>query len=388
MTPVKLCAAYFDKLIFLCAFGFCILFFGSFAVYAADFDFHPKITLKGFDVSAANSRSTKYAQGELVLPLSLYLGSNFSAGAEYFFTYDYFDKQKDTYNKLNRAFLAYSNSKLTLTAGRNFLDLGLNPIIYFGYYENRDLKKPTYFDGAFATYEFNNFFELSALGGTFENKDLYGAIFKMAFLKGFYFLAKEKNIDLSVYGASFEIENDTFALKLLGAYNGGKTIIEHFGTIVQKHKGKSFSGDISFKKEREFFGSEVSFGAQYLSPDKENSLGYMAPAGNFDRGFIFNNLTDRLETLTYKLAFAVKPNFIDGLNAKAKIYNFRATDKRLIKRDIASELDLSVSYQYKNAVIELLYGYLRPLDAFNDFTGGLGDRESLNKFGLIFSYQF
>ena len=388
MTPVKLCAAYFDKLFTRCILIFCALFLGSFAAYADDFDFRPKVTLKGFNISATNYRSKNYAQTELVLPLSFYLGPHFSAGAEYFFTYDYFDKQKDTYNKLNRAFLAYTDSKFTLTAGRNFLDLGLNPIIYFGYYENRDLTKPTYFDGAFATYGINNFLEFSALAGSYKNKDLYGAIFKMAFLRGFYFLSKEKNIDLSVYGASFEMQTDTFALNLLGAYNGGKTTIHHFGTIVQKHKGKIFAGDISFKKERDDFNSEVSFGVQYLSPDKEDSLGYLAPAGNFDRGFIFSNLTERAETLTYKLAFAIKPNFIDGLNAKAKIYNFRATDKRLIKRDIASELDLSISYQYKNAGIELLYGHLRPLNAFNDFTNGLGDTKSLNKFGLIFSYQF
>ena len=43
---------------------------------------------------------------------------------------------------------------------------------------------------------------------------------------------------------------------------------------------------------------EVSFGVEYLSPDKNDSLGYRPVFANLDRGFIFGNLSENLETLT------------------------------------------------------------------------------------------
>lgn len=376
MSPVKIC--------FVCWLICCSVF-----SQAASFDFHPKVSALGFYSSPTNNKSKTYGEGQIVLPVSVFIDNKFSLYGEYFLAYDYFNKESDTYNKLNRAILAFDTDTFTLSAGRNFLDLDLNSIIYFGPYQNRDLKKPTYFDGAFASYKPIDFIDISLLGGTFDDKDLYGAALSLSYLKGFYFKAKEHNFDLSVFGASFNINTESFDLDLLAAFNSGKKSKEILGIIVEdKYKGKNFSGNIKLKKNKEDFESAISFGVEYLSPDTDSSLGYEPILANLERGFIFGNLTQELETLTYKLGFSVTPKNIKDLSADIKIYNISSTDKRKTSRDIASEINLSVQYKFSAFSAQIIYGYMQAGQDFSPYTSGFEDKPSINKLGLILSYQF
>lgn len=376
MSPVKIC--------FASLLVFCALFSNG-----ATLDFHPKISALGFNSSPTNTESKAYAQGWLALPLDIVINDKFSFQGEYFLAYDYFNREKDTYNKLNRAALAFNTINFTFKAGRDFLDLSLNPVIYFGPYQNRDLKKPTYFDGAFASVKAFDILQLSLTGGKFEDKDFYGAIFALSYIKGFYFLSKEKDFDLSVYGTSFNIDTESFSLDLLAAFNKGTKSKKFLWlTLEDKYKGKVFSGELKLKKNKESFKSEVSFGVQYLSPDKDNSLGYKPIAANFDRGFVFGNLTEELETLTYKLGFFIEPKDIKGLSAGMRIYNFSSTDKRKTSRDIASEIDFSLEYQFSAFSAQIIYGHLQAQQGFSSYSSGFEDKASINKLGFILSYQF
>lgn len=376
MSPVKICL--------VCLLSFCAVF-----SKAASFDLHPTMSVLGYNSSPTNIKSRNYGEGRIVLPLSIFIDDKFSLHGEYFFAYDYFNKEIDFYDKLNRAVLSFDTNNLTLKAGRDFLDLDLNSVIYFGPYQNRDLKKPTYFDGGFASFRPFDMVEISLLGGTFDDKDLYGATLSLSCLRGFYFKAKENNFELSVFGASLNIDTESFALDLLAAFNDGTKSKEILGIIVEEeYKGKNFSGDIKLKKDKEDFESEISFGIEYLSPNKNNSLGYRTIFANLDRGFIFGNLTEDLETLTYKLGFSITPKNIKGLSADIKIYNFSATDKRKTSRDIASEIDLSIHYKIAGFGTQLIYGYLQAGQDFSSYTSGFEDKPSINKIGLILSYQF
>lgn len=372
------------KFYLVCFLIFCAVFGNSFS-----FDFHPKISALGFNSSPTNTRSRNYGESQLILPLEAFINDNFSFQTEYFFAYDYFNKETDFYDKLNRAALSFDTNNFALKAGRDFLDLDLASVIYFGHYQNRDLKKPTYFDGAFAFFRPFDKAEVSLLGGTFDDKDLYGATLSLSYFKGFYFKAKEHNFDLSVFGASLNIDTESFDLDLLAAFNCGNKSKEILGiTVEDKYKGKNFSGNIKLKKNKEDFESVVSFGVEYLSPDKDNSLGYKPILADLDRGFIFGNLTEELETLTYKLGFSVVPKNIKGLSADIKIYNFSSTDKRKTSRDIASEINLSIQYKIAGFGTQIIYGYLQAQNDFSSYTSGFEDKPSINKFGLILSYQF
>lgn len=372
------------KFLFMCFALLCPLF-----IQAEIFDFHPVISLAGYNSSPTNTRSKNYGQGTLTLPLWLYFGQKFSVATEYFFAYDYFDKEKDTYDKLNRANFIFNTNNFTLKAGRDFLDIGLNSIIYFGHHADEDLKKPTYFDGAFASFDFGKYFNITAFGGTFDKRDFYGATLETSFIKGFYLLAKEKDLDLSTFGAKVNIEYEIFALDLIAAFNNGTERKEILGlTFEEEYKGKMFSGDIKFKKQREDFDSEFAFGIEYLSPTKENSFGFRPFATYLDRGFIFRNLTEELETLTYKLGLQISPKIIKDLSFAVNIYNFSSTDKRKTSRDIASEIDLSLSYKLEHFSAKFIYGYLQAQNGFSDYTTGFEDKPSINKLGLILTYQF
>ncbi len=376
MTPVKISLV-------------CLLIFCSVISKAASFDFSPTISALGFYITPTNTKSKSYGEGQIVLPVSVFLNENFSLQAEYFFAYDYFNKETDSYDKLDRAALSFDTEKFSLKAGRDFLDLGLNSIIYFGPYQNRDLKKPTYFDGALANYKPVDIIDISLLGGTYRDKDFYGATLAVSYFKGFYFLSKEKDLDLSTYGAALNIDTESFAFDLLAAFNDGKKSKSFLGiTLEDKYKGKLFAGNIKLKKNREDFKSEIYFGAEYLSPDKDNSLGYRPIFANLDRGFIFGNLTEDLETLTYKLGFSINPKIIKDLSADIKIYNFSSTDKRKTSRDIASEIDLSIQYKISAFSAQIIYGYLQAGQDFSSYTSGFEDKPSINKLGFILSYQF
>lgn len=371
----------------------CVLFtliFCPFFIKASDFDytFNPKISLSGFNISSPNTRSQNYGQASLSVPLFLYY-KQFSLGAEYFFAYDYFDKQKDSYDKLNRANLSYNKGGFLAMAGRDFLDFGLNSVIYFGYYEDKDLLKPTYFDGALVKYTLLPLCEMAAVAGTYQDADFYGAILQVLYLKGFAFKTKEDGSKLEVYGANINYSSDNFAIDLLMAFNRGKKQMKFIIPLPdQKYEGKLYSGEISFKKETSLFNTKTSLGAQYLSPTKDNSLGYRGINANLDRGFIFGNLTDGFETLSYKFDLQINPNFLKDLTMQAKLYSFAATDKRLADRELANEIDAVVAYQYKGAKIRFVYGYLTTLDGFNAFMTGLEEVKHLHKFGLSLSYQF
>ena len=181
MTPVKISL--------VCLLMFCAVFSN-----ALSFDFHPTISALGFNSAPTNTKSKSYGEGQLILPLNIFLDDKFSLQAEYFFAYDYFNKETDFYDKLDRALLSFDTDKFSIKAGRNFLDLGLNSVIYFGPYQNRDLKKPTYFDGGFASYKPIDIIDISLLGGTYKDKDFYGATLALSYFKGFYFLSKEKDL--------------------------------------------------------------------------------------------------------------------------------------------------------------------------------------------------
>ena len=172
MTPRKFCL--------VCLLVFCSVFTCAFSHnfnLQSSVDFTPQITALAFHSSPTNTRSTKYAQTQIALPVNLFLNENFSFSLEYFLSYSYFDTETDTYNKLNKANISYNTNKLSINGGRNFLDLGLNSVIYFGNYTNRDLKHPSYFDGVLANYKINSFINFAAVGGTFDaNRDFYGAI--------------------------------------------------------------------------------------------------------------------------------------------------------------------------------------------------------------------
>ena len=355
---------------------------------ATSFDFHPKIALMGFNISPTDTESKKYGQTYLNLPADIYFDENFSLQTEYFLSYSYFDRKEDFYNKLDRLTFSFNKGYFELKAGRDFLDLGLAPVIYFGNYENKDLKRPSYFDGATASYKVGYLLDTCAFAGQFDEKELYGITFGVMGLKGFYFLAREQNFKLSIHGAAYSIEKEKFSLFLLAAFNGGKTIINHYGTIEQKHKGKIFAGTLTLRKEDKIFNTEMTFGAEYLSPDKEDSLGYKPIFANFDRGFIFGNLTEENQTLTYKIFFTVSPSFWEDLSASIKMYNFIATDKRLISRDIANEIDFTLLYHYKNFALQFLYGYLQEQSGFDNFAPEFAAKDKVNKIGLILSYQF
>ena len=79
---------------------------------------------------------------------------------------------------------------------------------------------------------------------------------------------------------------------------------------------------------------------------------------------------------------------MQDLSAEIKIYNFTATDKTLPFRDITNEIDFKLSYQYEDFSVNFIYGYLKTLDCFDIFVNGFEDTKSINKFGLILSYQF
>ena len=367
-----------------------ILIFCPFLVNASDFDytFSPKISLSGFNISSSNTRSPNYGQASLSMPLFLYY-KQFSLGAEYFFAYDYFDKQKDSYDKLNRANLSYNKGGFYAMAGRDFLDFGLNSVIYFGDYEDKDLLKPTYFDGALVKYTLLPLCEMAAVAGTYQDSDFYGAILQVLYLKGFAFKTKEDGSKLEVYGANINYSNDNFAIDLLIAFNRGKKQMKFIIPLPdQKYEGKLYSGEISFKKETSLFNTKTSLGAQYLSPTKDNSLGYRGINVNLDRGFVFGNLTDGFETLSYKFDLQINPNFLKDLTMQAKLYSFASTDKRLADRELANEIDAVLAYQYKGAKIRFVYGYLTTLDGFDAFITGLEEAKHLHKFGLSLSYQF
>lgn len=367
----------------------CLLLLSAVFCKADYFDFHPVISLAGYNSSPTNTRSKTYSQATLTLPLWLYFGQNFSVATEYFFAYDYFDKEKDTYDKLNRASFVFNIDNFTLKAGRDFLDIGLNPIIYFGNHMEEDLKRPTYFDGAFISYDFAKYFNITAFGGTFDKKDFYGATLGASFIKGFYLLSKEKDFDLSTFGASINIEYESFAFDFIAAFNNGTERKEILGlTFEEKYKGKMFGGDIKFKKQNENFESEFSIGAQYFSPMKDNTFGFRPLNANLDRGFIFGNLTEELETLTYKLGLQVSPKIIKDLSFDVNIYNFSSTDKRKTNRDIASEIDLSLIYKLEHFSAKIIYGYLQAQNGFSGYATGFEDKPSINKLGLILSYQF
>lgn|GEM_PF-3357907 len=367
----------------------CLMLLSAVFCKAEYFDFHPVITLEGFNSSPTNTKSKHYAEAKLNLPLFIYFGENFSANAEYLFAYDYYDKEKDTYDKLNRANLIFSTENFALKAGRDFLDIGLNSVIYFGDYIDKDLRKPTYFDGAFISYDFAKYFNISAFGGTFEKKDFYGATLGTSFIKGFYILSKEKDFDLSTFGAALNIERESFAFNFLATFNSGTERKEILGIpFEEKYKGKMFEGDIKFKKQNEDFYSEFSIGAQYLSPTKDDTFGFRPLSANLDRGFIFGNLTEELETLTYKLSLKVIPQIIKDLTAGVDIYNFTATDKRKTNRDIAREIDFNLIYKWEHFSAKFIYGYLQAQNAFSDFATGLEPKPTINKLGLILSYQF
>ena len=353
------------------------------------FDFHPKISALGFYTSPTNTKTKNYGAGQIVLPASVFIDDKFLLQAEYFFAYDYFNKETDFYDKLNRAAVAFDTQYFSLKAGRDFLDLNLNSIIYFGPYQNRDLKKPTYFDGALASFRPFDIVELSLVGGKYKNLDFYGAALAVSYLKGFYFLSKENDLDLSTYGAAFNMESENFAFNLLAAFNNGKKSKSFLGiTLEDNYKGKIFAGDIKLKKDKEDFKSEVYLGIEYLSPDKENSLGFKPIMANLDRGFIFGNITEGLDILTYKLGLSFTPKNIKGLSADIKIYNFSSTDKRKTSRDIASEVDLSLEYKFSAFSAQILYGYLQARQGFSSYSSGFEDKPKINKLGFILSYQF
>ena len=382
MTPRKI---FFICICVLFAFIFCPVL-----INASDFDytFNPKISLSGFNISSSNTRSPNYGQAALSLPLFLYY-KEFSLGAEYFFAYDYFDKQKDFYDKLNRANISFNKGGFSAMAGRDFLDLGLNSVIYFGYYEDRDLLKPSYFDGALAKYSLLPLCEMAAVAGNYQDTDFYGAILQVLYLKGFAFKAKEDGSKLEVYGANINYSNDNFAIDLLIAFNRGKKKMKFIIPLPdQEYKGKLYSGEISFKKETSLFNTKTSLGAQYFSPTKDNSLGYRGINANLDRGFIFGNLTDGFEILSYKFALQMNPNFLKDLTMQVKLYSFASTDKRLMDRELANEIDAVLSYQYKGANIRFIYGYLATLDGFDTLITGFEQAKHLHKFGVNLSYQF
>ena len=376
MSPVKIC--------FVCLLIFCAVFSNALSL-----DFHPKVSALGFNISPTNTKAKNYGAAQLALPLDIFIDDNFALQAEYFVAYDYFNKETDFYDKLNRTAITFNTDKFTLKAGRDFLDLNLNSVIYFGPYQNKDLKKPSYFDGAFASFRPFDITELNLLGGTYKDKDFYGATLAISYLKGFYFLSKENDLDLSTYGATLNIDTESLNFDLLAAFNHGKKSKNFLGiTLEDKYKGKMFSGEVKLKKQKEAFKSEVSFGVEYLSPDKNDSLGYRPVFANLDRGFIFGNLTENLETLTYKLGFSIKPQNLKGLSADIKIYNFSSTDKRKTSREIASEIDLSLQYAFTNFSVQILYGYLQAQNDFASYAVGFEDKPSINKLGLILSYQF
>ena len=374
------------QLVIACLSLFCALF-----AQAADLDldFHPQISVLGFYNSPSNTRQKSYGQGQLSLPASLFLNEYFSLHAQYFFAYDYYNKQESSYNKLNRAVISFNADSLEVKIGRDFLDWGLKPVIYFGTYEDKDLKKPTYLDGGFANYKLGKYIDISLLGAKFDETDLYGAKLALGFLEGFYFISKEGTFDLENFGGALNFENDTFALHFLTAFNRGqKTKKILWYTYKQKYNGYLISGDMVFKKDRKLFDTQFSVGAEYLSPNKENAFGYRPVYANFDKGFIFGNLNEGLETLTYKMGFNIRPNFLKDLSADIRIYNFKATNKDFIYKDIASELDLSLLYQYNKFSFKLSYGYLKSLNAFANFTSGFEEKAAISKTGFLISYQF
>ena len=367
----------------------CLLIFCAIFTNGASFDFHPKISVLGFNSSPTNIKNRNYGEGQINLPVNIFINDKFSLQAEYFLAYDYFNKETDFYDKLNRAAISFDTNKFTFKAGRDFLDLNLNSVVYFGPYQNRDLKKPTYFDGALANFKPSDIVAVSLLGGTFKDKDFYGATLAISYFKGFYFLSKENDLDLSTYGAAFDINTENFDLDLLAAFNSGTKSKEILGiTVEDKYKGKNFSGDIKLKRDKEDFKSAISFGVEYLSPDKNNSLGYRPILANLDRGFVFGNLTEDLETLTYKLGFSITPKSIKELSADMKIYNFSSTDKRKTSRDIASEIDLSIQYKISTFSAQIIYGYLQANQDFSSYTSGFEDKPTIHKLGFILSYQF
>ena len=376
MTPKNLCAA----LLMI----FCAVF-----TNATSFDFNPKISFLGFHLSPTNTRSKNYGQSEIIAPANLFLNENFSIHAQYFASYEYFDKEKETYNKLNRANLNFNSENFTFRAGRDFLDLGLNSVIYFGAYEDKDLRKPSYFDGAFASYTLADIFKLSLVGGNYKKKDFYGSALQISILKGFYLSSKENNLDLSVYGASLNFESENFDLDFLAAFNQGKESRKFLGILLEKkYRGKIFSGNMKLKSQGENFDMGVSLGVEYLSPDKEDYLGYRPIYANFDKGFIFGNLNEGLETLTYKLGFAIAPKAIKNLSANMKIYNFASTDKNKADKSIANEIDLSLLYQFGNFGAKIIYGYLNGGASFSNFVSGMEDKSSINTTGFILFCQF
>ena len=367
----------------------CLLLLSAVFCRAEYFDFHPVITLSGFNLSPTNTKSKNYGEAKLNLPLFIYFGDNLSVNAQYLFAYDYFNKEKDTYDKLNRANIVFSTDNFALKAGRDFLDIGINEVIYFGDCEKEDLRKPSYFDGAFASYDFAKYFNITAFGGTFEKKDFYGATLGTSFIKGFYILSKEKDFDLSTFGAALNIEKESFAFDFIAAFNNGTERKEILGIpFEEKYKGKLFAGDIKFKKQSEDFEREFSLGAQYLSPTKDDTFGFRPVAADLDRGFIFENLTEDIETLTYKIGLKVSPQIIKDLTAEVDIFNFTSTDTRKTNRDIAREIELSLIYKWEHFGARFIYGYLQAQNAFSDFATGLEPKPTINKFGLILSYQF
>lgn len=351
---------------------------------AAQINFSPNITALGFNSSPTANLSKNYGEANLNLPANLFINDFLSIGAEYFIAYDYFNKKDDFYNKLNQAFISFDKDSFSLKAGRTFLDIGLDSVIYFGAYQDKDLKKPSYIDGVYG-----KFYNLSVLGGQFDNKDVYGAVLELWFAKAFYFLLKDNGFDLNFYGTAFDFEKESFALNFIAAFNNGKKTKKIlWNTYEQKYDGYSLKGDIAFKNKSEVYDSKLIIGAEYLSPDKENHFGYQAINANYDRGFIFGNINDNISTLTYKLGLDLTPAAINNLTAQIKIYNYTASDKRLASRDIASELNISLQYIYENFTAKIIYGYLTAGNTFSSFATGYEDKAKINKIGFILSYQF